>query len=278
VRVFDPAGGAQNGSEPSIELDAHDNVYATVASARLWRSNDGGANWKFLGAFDSGGDGDLEFDALDRLYACALVIGQGLTSTVDRFSNPATMTSVTQRDFKTKTYPLQDRQWLATYGNDTVYLGYHDIGPENVFVTKSTDGGKNFGPPVSVITDPVLLANTIPNTNDGRVVVDRNTGAVYIAFAASTPADNAKTPPFGPHRKLIAGRSFDGGASWQDSVIFEGPDGTAVANIFPAFAIDNSGNLYMVFSANLDSNRQLTPTGTLNIFYTRRNLEHTGPG
>jgi len=269
VKVFDPAGGAQTGSEPSIELDANDNIYTTVASARLWRSNNGGANWKFLGAFDTGGDGDLEFDASNRLYACALVIGQGLTSTVDRFSNPATMTSVTERDFKTNTYPLQDRQWLATYGNDIVYLGFHDIGPENVYVTKSIDGGQSFGPPVPVITDPVLLLNTIPNTNDGRVLVDKNSGAVYIAFAASTPQDNATTPPFGPHRKLIAARSFDGGASWQDSVIFEGPEGTAVANIFPAFAIDTSGNLYMVFSANLDSNRQLTPTGTLNIFYTR---------
>jgi hypothetical protein len=118
---------------------------------------------------------------------------------------------VTQRDFRTFTQPLQDRQWLATFGNETVYLAFHDIGPENMWVSTSFDGGETFLPALPAITDPVLLLTTIPNTNDGRIHSDARTGAVYVTFAASTPDDNAESPPFGPHRKIVLARSFDNG-------------------------------------------------------------------
>jgi hypothetical protein len=273
VRVFDTTtAAAQTGAEPSIALDADDNVYVatTGGGGRLWRSLSGGATWKFLGGVSVGGnDEDLEFDALNRLYYSDLVVVRALASTVTRFTNPAAITSAAQRDFQTTTQPLQDRQWLATFGEETVYLAFHDVGPEWVWLSPSFDGGATFLPAVPAINDPVLLLTTIPNTNDGRVHTDKRTGAVYITFAASTPEDNASKPPFGPHRKIALSRSFDGGLMWQNFTVFEGPPGTATGNLFPGFAIDRSGNLYVIFAANLDAGLQLTPDGTLNVFYTR---------
>ena len=277
ARVFDPSStNAQTGAEPSLALDANNAVFVTVPNGRvrLWRSLNGGSTWTFLGPVDadlvgSGGDSDVEFDGANRLYVVDLVIQTAFSSALSRYTNPETITSSTQRDFRTLiTTPDEDRQWLATFGSDTAYLGFHDLVTENVFVQRSFDGGMTFLPPVPVITDPLLLAETIPNTNEGHVLTDANTGAVYSMFSASTPQDNISNPPFGPLRRAILARSFDNGLTWDDVIVYDGKPGTSLGNLFPGFAIDRAGNLYSVFAANLDSNLQLTPTGTLNIFYT----------
>jgi hypothetical protein len=277
VRVFDTTStNPQTGAEPSLELDSNNNVFVVeTPGARLWRSTNAGANWKYLGQVDSdlgvpaGNDTDVEFDGLNRLYAADLAIGLGLSTTISRYTSPTTITSVTQRDFRTIGPPGEDRQWLATFGNQTVYLTYHDAAAEDVFVASSFDGGQTFLPPVSAITDPVLLADTTPNTNMGRIVTDQRTGAVYVGFAASLPQDNAGNPPFGPHRRAVIARSFDNGLTWEDFIAFEGPPGTGIGNLWPSLSIDRSGNLYFAFAANLDANLNVTTDGNRSIFYIR---------
>lgn len=71
--------------------------------------------------------------------------------------------------------PSVDRQWIAAYGPQTVYLTYLQLllpganATNVIFVQKSTDGGKTFGPPAATYpTDSPVLAQ-----RQGNLVVDQ---------------------------------------------------------------------------------------------------------
>jgi hypothetical protein len=67
--------------------------------------------------------------------------------------------------------PVNDRQWMGTYGPNTVFLEYRNFGAGIVFVQQSTDGGLTYG--------PAILAGTMSQT--GALDVDQTDGTVYIS-------------------------------------------------------------------------------------------------
>ena len=78
--------------------------------------------------------------------------------------------------------PVNDRQWMGTYGPDTVFLEYRNFGAGIVFVQQSIDGGLTYG--------PATLVGTMSQT--GALDVDQRDGTVYISgndgqLAVGTP-------------------------------------------------------------------------------------------
>ena len=67
--------------------------------------------------------------------------------------------------------PVNDRQWMGTYGPNTVFLEYRNFGAGIVFVQQSTDGGLTYA--------PAILAGTMSQT--GALDVDQADGTVYIS-------------------------------------------------------------------------------------------------
>jgi len=67
--------------------------------------------------------------------------------------------------------PINDRQWMGFYRNNTVYLEYRNFGAGIAFVQQSIDGGLTYG--------PATLVGTISQT--GSLDVDQFDGTVYIS-------------------------------------------------------------------------------------------------
>lgn len=82
---------------------------------------------------------------------------------------------------------------------------------------------------------------------EAKLAVDMVTGTIYVAWAtdAIEDATDAKT------RLLLVGRSTDGGATWTDRLVYHGPPGTSIQNLFPVIAVDQGarGDLRAVLDA-----------------------------
>ncbi|MFN2635208.1 MAG: post-COAP-1 domain-containing protein, partial [Thermoanaerobaculia bacterium] len=67
--------------------------------------------------------------------------------------------------------PVDDRQWLEFYGNNTVYLLYRTVAPAVTQIQRSIDGGLTYG--------PAATAGAIGQV--GAIDVDQNDGTVYVS-------------------------------------------------------------------------------------------------
>jgi hypothetical protein len=242
-------------AEPEIKVDIFGNIYVTAiqgvpAGTDFWKSTDKGANFAYLGQPDGaqdhcqilpqcvaggGGDDSIAVSNGGYLYVSSLWLGSvtmsasydgGIGGTVpgQRWEvNPAAAT-----------IPGDDRQWIAAYGPQTVYMSYTDIGTGVIDFEKSTDGGKTFGAPVQ--TYPIT--SSILSDVQGNMVVDQYNGNIYICFVA-----------LGADNQVYINRSTDGGSTWTLLQAYNGPAGTGNAQVFPTMAVDRGGNVYVAFSA-----------------------------
>ncbi|HEY6950770.1 MAG TPA: T9SS type A sorting domain-containing protein, partial [Bacteroidota bacterium] len=133
--------------------------------------------------------------------------------------------------------PLNDRQWIATHGENEVYLTFKQlgvllVGTESIFVLKSFDGGLTF-PQVVEATTPEF---GVQPGDQGNIAVDRNNGNVYTVFIGS--AGNS----------VYMARSTNGGQSFAILLAHAGPSGVSYANVFPIVAVDRGSNVHVVYS------------------------------
>ena len=265
-----PAGADQgNIGEPSIDVDpANGNIYITsptgvpcgASNAEcvvFWRSTDAGATFvqPAPGAFLhplGGGDDDVVHDGASNIFIDDLrsLVDTGVYRSTDRGN---TWTS-------TDTGPCSDRPWLAWGGWNA------PTGPATIYETqnsgactpgalfqfwRSIDDGLTFLPVGVVNADLQQLGYTADSSVQGGVeakgAVDLVSGAIYIAWAtqAIQDATNATT------RLLLVGKSTDGGATWHNRLVYSGPLGTSIQNLFPVIAVDHGGNVYAAFSTQL---------------------------
>ena len=139
--------------------------------------------------------------------------------------------------------PSDDRQWVAAYGPQTVYMSYRQVlaaganASNVIFVAKSTDGGKTF--PSTVATyQPTSL---VLARREGNLAVDPYNGNLYTSFRPQELNGHTRA-------ELWLLKSTDGGQTWALSQIYQGPAGTDVGNIFPVMAVDRGGNVHLAFS------------------------------
>ncbi|MCW3067343.1 MAG: glycosyl hydrolase, repeat-containing protein [Solirubrobacterales bacterium] len=269
--------GYSNGTEPRLAVDGA-NVYAITspspddAHAVVWRSADGGATFRpttaeIPGQMAPSTDVDIVRTATHRLVA----VEQDAQISQMHVTGYSDDGGTTWKRSAGTMLADQDRPWLGVGPDDPhthlpiVYLAWHNLftgilGPHDMFVQTSRDGGASFGPPVAVTKpgDPAWLdLQCGASTGPSSLSVNPRTGRLYLVFGVvgsrlggcgalltPTPAE-----VFVPANKIWVATSPDGTAgSWRLSVAV---DDSAHANMVgmqlsPA-ALDSAGNVYVVY-------------------------------
>lgn len=241
--------------EPRIVHDALGNYYVAAIQGvpggiDVWKSVDSGNSFTYLGQPDGvqigatlgadgvglgGGDEDIAVSPNGLVYASSLWLGSATQST--SFNGGTTWVS----NPVSSDLPVVDRQWIASHGNNELYLTTKQLGADldgtvTLFVAKSFDSGATF-PQVAPVTTPEV---GVQPGDQGNITVDQKNGNVYTVFIDS-------------HGNIVwLARSTDGGVTWSLKQVFAAPTGTNLANIFPTVAVDSGSNVYVVFSNGTD--------------------------
>src|SRR4051812_21532797 len=219
----------QADAEPEIKSDLFGNIYVTAINGvpggvDLWKSINNGAAFAYLGQPDGaqdkcsaatpqcvaagGGDDSIDVSEGGYLYVSSLYIGSVTFSTsMDGGTGGVQPGQAWTVNPVSTGVPIEDRQWIAAYGPQTVYMTIRQApGTGRLLFTKSTDAGKTF-------SAPILL--TSANSTEGNLVVDKYNGNLYTAFIPTSAATNIN---------LL--KSTDAGATWTTKTIYTGPAGT----------------------------------------------------
>jgi hypothetical protein len=262
-----PAGPVffEQDAEPRIVHDPVGNLYLTAiqgvpAGSDTWKSIDGGNTWSYIGEPDGaqaaasgaglvgagagGGDEDIITLPNGHVVMTSLWLGSN-TTCVSSNGGAAWVCNPNG-----STLPADDRQWLANFDSNTVYITSKQLGAllngtDSIYVAKSIDGGVTF-PFVSQVTTPEL---GVQPGDQGNILVDHNNGNVYTVF-------------FGlQENQLYLGKSVDAGQSWMLKLVYQAPDNVSIAHVFPSLALDHAGNLYVAFSDGVNSYLTSSTTG-----------------
>jgi hypothetical protein len=251
----------QADAEPEITIDIFGNIYATAiqgvpGGTDLWKSTDKGNSFVYLGEPDGaqdhcnppvvqcaalgGGDDQIDVSTGGYLYISSLWLGNVTMSTsYDGGIGGATPDQKWQVNPAAANIVSDDRQWVAAYGPQTVYMSFATTaltrppGSIGLFITKSTDGGKTF-PSLTEITATTPLDQVNVESN---LVVDPFNGNLYTAYIPNAALNTIKLAS-----------STDGGSTWNITTAYTGPAGTTNRGVFPNLAIDRGGNLHLVFT------------------------------
>jgi hypothetical protein len=290
-----PAGllfGSQD-LEPRAAFDPLGNIYVagiegTPGGSDVWKSGDGGNTFTYLGQPDGGqaasamagrtpglggGDEDIAVATNGRVYMASLWgavlgvpgvggVGAPIAATMCTSTNGG---AVWVDNPWSQNIPLVDRQWIAAYGDNIVYLTYQQLGADlvgtnSLFCLKSTDGGLTF-PQITEITTPEL---GLQPDFQGNIAVDPQNGYVYTVFIGH------------PGNSVYIGRSTDGGKTFILKLVHQGEDGVSYAYVFPILAVDRGGNLHVVYSNG--TNVYLTSSPDRGATWTMPVRVNNGPG
>ena len=269
----------ENATEPYIAIDRSDGtIYVAWQSggSHVARSDDGGRT--FTTVFDQHDVGDVDV-AVGGPTPCTLpsngcVPGTRRVYLTSIEETPLPLqTHLAYSDDRGATWTVNelaalnpsaiDRPWLAVYPgsvatSDKVYIGYHDFTISQIWVAASIDGGQTFGPSEDTFSDVHAQSETFCNSIPSGLEVDPNTGEVYIQWITAGPVQNAQgcdlTQNQNFHEVWIAHSAGAGGTpftTWDDHLVFDGPEDTNADKIFADIAVDSAGNVYSVFPDNL---------------------------
>ncbi len=130
---------------------------------------------------------------------------------------------------------------------------------DEVYVTKSVDGGATFGPPILATIGTNALPDSGCNTVPGGVTVDQNTGTVYVVWLSGNDVvSNLETgcnySQIGPFDKAWVSTSTDGGLTWRAHLAWQGTFdpvtkiGDNADKIFGTMTVDTSGQVHVVLA------------------------------
>src|ERR1043166_1180399 len=241
-------------TEPEIKVDLFGNVYVTAihgypGGVDLWKSTDKGASFAYLGIPDGtedkcvtgvtpciagagGGDDSIDVSSGGYLYISSLLPSTVTMSvSYDGGIGGAEPGQKWEVNPVSSTIPVNDRQWVAAYGPQTVYMTF-DQAPVNttIWFTKSTDAGKTWSAPSMLIPLTTLR-------RENNVAVDQFNGNIYTTY----------TPSCKPYELHLL-KSTDAGATWTNSIIYSAPANACLENAFPIIAVDRGGNVHVGFT------------------------------
>ena len=188
--------------------------------------------------------------------------------------------------------PADDRQWLAFYGKDTVYMLYRTADPVIAFVQRSTDGGLTYGPAVQVGSIGQVGAIDV-DQKDGTIYVSGSSGNICAAkpdvpggqpsaftctAAASDPngvahlffitkvaADETVYAVYSNDVDILLTHSTDHGKTWATPVRVNNGDATRVS-VFPHLGTGKqSGTVGIVWYGTSATGN--TDSADWNLFY-----------
>lgn len=184
------ASDAETASEPSIRAARDGSLYIVAPTGLgnvrtdsesgggdvVWRSDDGGATWKFLGSLDNqqgGGDADIAPARDGVLWGSGLTLANTTGAiSVDKGenwnSNPVNSLAT-----------VVDRQWIETYRSEHfAFMATGRIGDRAIIVSRLERAPGDF---------PVTSNTVTASGNDtyqwpGEIAVDEKNGLVYVAY------------------------------------------------------------------------------------------------
>jgi hypothetical protein len=270
-------GPKDGGGEPSIAAGPEGNLYVSYPSdsgMSFFRSFDQGNTWSAGGIADDGsGDTAVNVDSSGAVYQAnlagnsdALPLQADVWKSFDFGKTWPQKGHGPDGDDASSNPFLVDRQWTdawippgKTTNDALVYLQYHDFVPSQIWVSKSTDGGRTFGPPADVLTgDPSAAANTFCNSIPGGVKIVQSgphAGRVYATWltgdVVTNPATGCNITQMDTFHQVWIAWSDDQGQTWTDQLVFDGGFGHDASALFADLTLDNQGNPYIAFGDNL---------------------------
>jgi hypothetical protein len=284
VREFAPAihvdaSAANQTGEPSIVVAADGTEYIVAPDAPgvrtpsalgangaggslIWRSQDRGRTWSFLGSYDvptGGGDTDIAVAPNGTLYASGLSYAACSTIGVSTDKGQTWLDDPLAGCGKLPV--LNDREWTANYGNNVVNTVIGDSLQGNIDFIRST------------ITSPVVVPSTtieLYNGGDyqwpGTLSVDQRNGTSYVVWnTAGDPNNCDQTSGSGACTPTQASTKTRDKiyVSVVTADATSAPAPTVVANrafdtydSFVTDAVDSAGNVYVVWSERHPAQQQ----------------------
>jgi len=273
--VGDPGCGANSDGEPAIHVSkANLLVLASErglpAGSDVWRqpAAAGGVSASACallyagqpnatgGIGASGGDVDVAIapvaasGASFTIYLASLILGS--VSVSRSMDDGATWTTTPVQ----AGLPLDDREWIAAYGDATSLLSFHEIATNNIEILRSDNGGVAY----AQIAEAIPASDYKSQYNEhGNMVIDHVTtaGAVpgltsqlgfwaYQSFVA--PATDPSVSGAFDYNEAFVAVSNDGGFTWTDKPIPCSVSGTGIDHTFPNVSVDPSGRVWYAWS------------------------------
>ena len=276
------------GGEPSIAIDPKAHQYVYIAAPQsvpaffnaavggtntngvgFWASSNGGLSFAKginVGSTTGGGDSDVAVGPDHSVYVADLEAvaadickstDHGKTFTSGNFAADGCSAITTNQQG-----PEDDRPWLSTAPDGSVYLTYHDFAAGFPIVERSTDGGGTFAPCGSIL-DPQGPAAQNYNPAQGTIVAKpaiSPKGSMYVVV--TEPPNTSPTVVGAPLSNLymaVAQQGCTGSTVFANYQIFDGSAaGANLGKIFNAVTMDGGGNLYVVAAGVLSSTQKTT--------------------
>jgi hypothetical protein len=248
------ADDTQSAAEPSIRVALDGTIYIVAPTglgntARdgteseggdvIWRSEDDGKTWQFLGSLDEnlgGGDADIAPDAEGTLWGSGLTLANTTasisTNKGDSFNvNPVgTLSSVV------------DRQWIETYKAEPfAFMTTGEIGTSAVLLSRL----ERLPGDVPAVSDTIRIQHEQGYQWPGEIAVDEGNDLVFVAY--NTPGgDNDNSDDI-----MVARTDLNLGGLEQFKVT------TTVGDSFDSFVgvdVDRAGNVYAVWTERRKTN------------------------
>ncbi len=278
--VFDHGGDG----EPAVKFDADGNTWITGITGvgggiGLWKVAAADAcaqNPLFLNQPDAGvGGGDTDIaiatvrNALGfyNIYTSSLYLANITSST--SVDGGATFV----QSFLSTPFPVNDRQWNAAYGQNTVYLSWREgaTQPGNtLLVTRSSAAGApgTFTGGFPVWTSPGV-SDLTQGKELGNMTTDRRPGGNELSLTAGSDGQGNVYHGFVQNSNEVwVAVSRDFGTTWTSSKVFQGGAAASFDHKFTWVAVDQVGNVYtawsddhsIFYSASQDFKTSNTPT------------------
>lgn len=152
--------------------------------------------------------------------------------------------------------PVNDRQWNAAYGANTLYLSWRSLNTGNqLFCARSDNGGLTFGAPIPVYDD---IVGTALSTQLGNMATDTRPGASVPLSAGPDGQGNIyhgyilTTQSATEGHKIYVAVSRDFGLTWTSHLVYTAPAGSTLDHIFSWLAVDGAGNVYTTWCDSRD--------------------------
>jgi hypothetical protein len=263
-------------AEPAIRADKSGNFYGSsenvflvvggmVGGTFAFKSTDGGAHYTTLtspdtvsqgrpGVSASGGDTDLAVAPQKNGNGFYNVYVGSLQSSLANI-----VVSTSQNGGASWTInptgasiPVDDREWLAADGANKVCLSYHSLTTtDDIIVDCSYNAGLAFTQHASAFepTKAPYLAEL--NNQIGNLAIDPRNHVIYQSFSSvDSLADSIACGTACHTHTVWVGVSLDGGLTFTDYIVHDGPVNVDYGHQFVNVSVDNAGNVYLVYNDN----------------------------
>ncbi|MFA5943839.1 MAG: sialidase family protein [Candidatus Thermoplasmatota archaeon] len=235
-------GTVQGGAEPSVAIAPDGTIYVTTPLS-LWRSDDGGSTYTWIGTptcpvgalpicpgleentpgMQGGGDADLYVAPDGRVHWLGLFAPDAPIPYQVSEDKGVTWSDVVDLSNINST----DREWITGRADGTLFANWRNFpseaegGEAMIVMRASYDGGKTWTSQTDIAED----------TRQGGIAVDPSSNALALAYDLNGP--------------IHVARSFDDGLTWDETLVVDDP---RLGHVFPVTAYDSNGTLYLAYS------------------------------